>query len=84
MSIVQVSVMVVVVAISLLANCAVQNNPPLLISSPALSMVVPAFIISVTPSDGSLGAFLRFTIAAAEMSLVLLATVLISGAIKVS
>ncbi|MPC69545.1 putative C-mannosyltransferase DPY19L3 [Portunus trituberculatus] len=78
-----VSTMVVVVAISLLVNCVVQNKPPLLISSPALSMVVPALIINMTPSDGSLGAFLRFTIAAAEMSLVLLATVLISGAIKI-
>uniref|UniRef100_A0A0P4VZH2 C-mannosyltransferase DPY19L3 n=1 Tax=Scylla olivacea TaxID=85551 RepID=A0A0P4VZH2_SCYOL len=79
----KVSMMVVVVAVSLLVNCVVQNKPPLLISSPALSMVVPALIISMTPSDGSLGAFLRFTIAAAEMSLVLLATVLISGAIKI-
>ncbi|KAG0729175.1 putative C-mannosyltransferase DPY19L3 [Chionoecetes opilio] len=79
----KVSMIVILVAISLLANCVVQNKPPLLISSPALSMVVPALVISVTPSDGSLGAFLRFTIAVAEMSLVLLATVLISGTIKI-
>lgn len=80
---VQVSVMVVLVGISLVITCVVQNSPPLLVSSPALSMVVPAFVISATPSDGSLGAFLRLTIATAELSLVLLATILISGAVKV-
>ncbi|KAG7156023.1 C-mannosyltransferase DPY19L3-like [Homarus americanus] len=80
----KVSMLVVVMGISLLVACVVQANPPLVVSSPALSMVLPALVLSFTPSaDRNLGTTLRLTIVAAELSLLLLATVLINGSIKI-
>ncbi|XP_071515265.1 protein C-mannosyl-transferase DPY19L3-like [Panulirus ornatus] len=80
----KVSMLVLVSGLSLVVSSIIQANPPLVISSPALSMVVPAFILSTMPSPNkSLRARIRITIAAAELSLMLLATVFINGSIKI-
>nr|XP_045614289.1 probable C-mannosyltransferase DPY19L3 [Procambarus clarkii] len=76
--------LVAVVGVSLVVSCGIQASPPLVISSPALSMVVPALILSATPApDASLATAVRTIITAAELSLLLLATVLINGTIKI-
>lgn len=76
--------LVVMIGTSLLVSCVVQGNPPLVVSSPALSMIVPALILSTTsPADRSLNPLLRIVVAAVELLLMLIATLFISGSIKV-
>nr|XP_053627475.1 probable C-mannosyltransferase DPY19L3 isoform X6 [Cherax quadricarinatus] len=79
----KVNKLVLVLGASLLVSCTIQANPPLVISSPALSMVVPALILSATHTpDRTMGSVIRMIITTAELSLLLFVTVLINGSIK--
>ncbi|KAK3886747.1 hypothetical protein Pcinc_009123 [Petrolisthes cinctipes] len=71
------------IGLGLVVTCVVQSYPPLLLSSPALSMVLPALLLASTPTDLGLGPFLKATVAVAEFTLLALATVLINGFLKV-
>ncbi|KAK8751973.1 hypothetical protein OTU49_011404 [Cherax quadricarinatus] len=80
----KVNKLVLVLGASLLVSCTIQANPPLVISSPALSMVVPALILSATHTpDRTMGSVIRMIITTAELSLLLFVTVLINGSIKI-
>ncbi|KAK7084068.1 hypothetical protein SK128_003705, partial [Halocaridina rubra] len=79
----KVTALVVLVGTSLVTSCFLQLNPPLVISSPALSMLVPALILSFTPPpDKRLGSLARICVVFSEMALMLISTVLINGFVK--
>ncbi|KAK4305152.1 hypothetical protein Pmani_022954 [Petrolisthes manimaculis] len=71
------------IGLGLVVTCVIQSYPPLILSSPALSMVLPALLLASTPTDLGLGPFLKATVAVAEFTLLTLATVLINGFLKV-
>ncbi|XP_064092543.1 probable C-mannosyltransferase DPY19L3 isoform X1 [Macrobrachium nipponense] len=79
----KVVLLVCVIGGSLLTSCLLQSYPPMLVSSPALSMIVPAIMLSSTSAPSKrLGGFVRIFVTAAELGLMLIATVVINGLIK--
>ncbi|XP_027231749.2 protein C-mannosyl-transferase DPY19L3 [Penaeus vannamei] len=75
--------LILAIGTSLLVSSFVQGHPPMIISSPVLSMIIPAFTVSLSPLYGkNRGLVSKVAIAVAEVFVMLMVTLLINVFVK--
>ncbi|XP_037796711.1 probable C-mannosyltransferase DPY19L3 isoform X2 [Penaeus monodon] len=75
--------LILAIGTSLLVSSFVQGHPPMIISSPVLSMIIPAFTLSLSPLYGkNRGLVSKVAIAVAEVFGMLMVTLLINFLVK--